>query len=64
MMAVLYFNASINVNNYEAYPCDSLDDYENGLCTSCGSGCSNMGYHADPSKTGMFVLDTKADWPY
>ncbi|XP_070190067.1 pancreatic lipase-related protein 2-like isoform X2 [Littorina saxatilis] len=63
-LAKPYFIASINVNDFLAYPCASLDDYKAGRCTSCGSGCNQMGYKATSSPSGMFVLNTGATYPF
>ena len=64
LKALLYFTASINDNDFLAYPCDSLDDYRKGACTSCGSGCNHMGYHATSETPGLLVLDTGSDYPF
>jgi len=56
-----YFIASINDNNFQAYPCSSSD----GVCQLCGSGCSSMGYGAASSERyGVFVTNTGSAYPY
>ncbi|PVD19843.1 hypothetical protein C0Q70_20336 [Pomacea canaliculata] len=63
-IATRYFTASINDNQFQAFPCASLDAYSKGQCTSCGSGCNNMGYHAHTSTSGLFVLHTAPSYPF
>jgi len=62
MMAPDYFIESINVNcDYEAYPCSHGDK-----CYTCGmfSPCNRMGFHASPSPSGIFYLETNAQSTY
>ncbi|KAL8611703.1 hypothetical protein ACOMHN_063729 [Nucella lapillus] len=55
-----YYVASINDNDFRSYPCGSAD----GNCHVCGSGCANMGYHAIPDFSGLYVTTTQAEYPY
>ncbi|XP_052067286.1 inactive pancreatic lipase-related protein 1-like [Mytilus californianus] len=59
MRSVYYFIESINTNcHFSSHPCDSEDDYKNLLCTGCGIGCQEMGYHISRNARGTFYLKT------
>jgi lipoprotein lipase len=46
---------------YNAYPCNSKDEFDKGLCMKCGdNGCNKVGYYASKSKdTGRLYLNTQ-----
>lgn len=60
--SVYYFEESIRSTGcaFTAYPCETWNQYQTGLCTRCGlAGCPEMGYNADQSTaTGSFYLAT------
>ncbi|UJR17675.1 hypothetical protein I4U23_004572 [Adineta vaga] len=63
MSAVYYYTDSINTPSPAfAYSCSDYKNFEQGLCTSCGSSpdrCQRTGYHASPSKKrGILYLMT------
>lgn len=51
-----------NKCKYTAYPCNSKEDFEKGVCIKCGDkGCNRMGYWASPEKNlGMLFLNTQS----
>ena len=63
--AIYLFTESISSSClFQSYPCSSEDDFDDGKCTSCGSGCATMGYNADPTVHGTFYLSTTSSAPY
>ncbi|XP_063399722.1 pancreatic lipase-related protein 2-like [Mytilus trossulus] len=65
MRSVYYFIESIDTKcHFTSHPCDSQDDYKHSLCTGCGSGCLEMGYHISTSARGTFYLKTSPNYPY
>ncbi|XP_071506529.1 pancreatic lipase-related protein 2-like, partial [Diadema antillarum] len=66
--AFRYFTESVQVNvcQFKAFPCPSLKAYLAGLCRTCGTGCSVMGYPAEQYKelSGQFFLETNDESPY
>uniref|UniRef100_A0A2C9KRW2 PLAT domain-containing protein n=1 Tax=Biomphalaria glabrata TaxID=6526 RepID=A0A2C9KRW2_BIOGL len=52
MRAFHYYVESINTRcPFVGYPCNSEQDFTNGVCNVCGTGgCPYMGFHADRSK--------------
>ncbi|CAG5121725.1 unnamed protein product [Candidula unifasciata] len=71
MRAVEFFNESINSPcPFLAFPCASEEDFEAGLCQSCGVvACSRMGFHADkykppPGQKVIYYLKTGAQAPF
>ncbi|KAK6188493.1 hypothetical protein SNE40_004656 [Patella caerulea] len=59
MRAIDLFTESINSDcTFNSIPCSSWSNYENGQCTSCGSGCAVMGYHSNIQSRGSFYLTT------
>ncbi|KAK7501463.1 hypothetical protein BaRGS_00007267 [Batillaria attramentaria] len=67
-----FFNETINsVCPFEAYRCDSEDDFNSGKCVPCsGEACGFMGLHADRTKPAggatnvKYYLKTGTSWPY
>ncbi|XP_071493846.1 inactive pancreatic lipase-related protein 1-like [Diadema antillarum] len=55
-----------NVCQFKAFPCPSLSAYLAGLCRTCGTGCSAMGYPAEHYKElrGLFFLETNDKSPF
>ncbi|CAL4072857.1 unnamed protein product, partial [Meganyctiphanes norvegica] len=43
---------------FNSWPCDSWEEFENGLCPSCGQGCLDMGFHMDRNLKGIYYLAT------
>ncbi|KAK6188487.1 hypothetical protein SNE40_004652 [Patella caerulea] len=65
MRVIDLFAESINGGcTFNSFPCSSWSNYENGQCTSCGSGCAVMGYHSNKQSRGSFYLRTAAAEPY
>ncbi|CAC5375490.1 PNLIPRP1 [Mytilus coruscus] len=65
MRSIYYFIESINTNcHFTSHPCDSEDDFKNSLCTGCGIGCQEMGYHVSRNVRGTFYLKTSPNYPY
>ena len=63
--AIYLFTESIGSScSFQAYPCSSEEDYKDGNCKSCSSGCATMGYNADPTAHGTFYLSTTSSAPY
>jgi hypothetical protein len=66
MSAVYYYTDSINSPSPAfAYPCSDYKSFEQGLCTSCGSGrdgCQRTGYHASPSKNTWYIVSYDIAW--
>ncbi len=63
MAAVAYFTDSIENTDckYVGTPCNSLTDYNNGNCLSCGyRGCNRMGYGSTINNdNGLIYLTTQ-----
>ncbi|CAL4131165.1 unnamed protein product, partial [Meganyctiphanes norvegica] len=49
---------------FTSWPCDSWDDFSNGMCQTCGQGCLDMGYHVTQGLQGSYYLQTAEDPPY
>ncbi|XP_027053477.1 inactive pancreatic lipase-related protein 1-like [Pocillopora damicornis] len=64
--SVEYYYASVqNPCSWKAYPCQSLNDCENGKTTACIGECPSVGYGADQTKkVGRFFLRTNSKAPF
>ncbi|XP_058961750.2 pancreatic triacylglycerol lipase-like [Pocillopora verrucosa] len=64
--SVKYYYASVqNLCSWKAYPCQSLNDCENGKTTACIGECPSVGYGADQTKkVGRFYLRTNSKAPF
>lgn len=63
LRAVHYFTESLSKNagpnTFKAVQCDSYDSFMNGKCNFCNASANaNMGFLADPTKSGIFYLQT------
>lgn len=58
---ILFTDTIKNNCLYNAYPCESMEEYEKGNCLKCGpKGCNRMGYWASPSRDiNTLYLDTQ-----
>ncbi|CAL4126417.1 unnamed protein product [Meganyctiphanes norvegica] len=56
---------SINADPpFTAWPCDSWDDYQGGLCQDCGQGCLDMGPNDVKRLNGTYYLRTAPEPPF
>ncbi|XP_059164355.1 inactive pancreatic lipase-related protein 1-like [Physella acuta] len=63
----IYLESFDSTCNFTAYPCDSLEKFENGECFQCsaGQGCSVLGIDADlyPARGDLYI-DTHHTAPF
>ncbi|CAC5375489.1 Phospholipase A1 member A,Endothelial lipase,Pancreatic lipase-related protein 2,Inactive pancreatic lipase-related protein 1,Pancreatic triacylglycerol lipase,Putative endothelial lipase [Mytilus coruscus] len=65
MRALYYFIESVNPDcKFTSELCQSWDDFKDGNCESCGSGCQEMGYNLAYNADGEYYLRTGQKYPY
>ncbi|XP_063401427.1 inactive pancreatic lipase-related protein 1-like [Mytilus trossulus] len=65
MRALYYFIESVNPNcKFTSNICKNWDDFKDGNCESCESGCQKMGYNLAYNANGKYYLRTGSDSPY
>ncbi|XP_053394887.1 inactive pancreatic lipase-related protein 1-like isoform X2 [Mercenaria mercenaria] len=66
LRALEFFTESINSEcQFNAYPCEIINNKASNQCKSCKTGCGIMGLHTNTSMIpGIYFLETNSSEPY